>query len=112
MIQRIVKTKDFDKGVAKLDSKTIQKLKQIIHELCEFKITNQYHNHLLQNTDQVYELHVKPNVLLTYKYFNEEVLEITLKLLDLDNHDKLDRKDYSKVELYENEKELNLENLK
>lgn len=51
--ENIVETGQYKQGVKKLIKKhkteTLNSLKQIIEDLCNFKITTQYHNHKLTN---------------------------------------------------------------
>ena len=75
----------FIKGFKQLQkdhqNKIINKLKTIIEELVEYKVTTQYRNHTLSNGN--YELHVDGDVQLTYVYRDNRLV---LVLLDLSNH--------------------------
>lgn len=86
-VQDIVLESSYKKGIKSLSKKkdydTISKLKSIIKKLQTFEISTQYKNHVL--SDGRYELHVKGDVLLVYKYVTN-ILYIDLVLLDLTNH--------------------------
>lgn len=72
-------------------TRTLIKLLKIVKELANFEVTTQYKNHKLQNTNPViWELHVEPNILLTYRYV-EDGLIIDLKLYNVVDHDSLNR---------------------
>lgn len=98
--ENIVETRQYKQGVKKLIKKhkteTLNSLKQIIEDLCNFKITTQYHNHKLTNLD-AYELHVnnEGDVLLIYRYSGSALI-ISLHLIDLTDHKELKNPDYKK----------------
>lgn len=98
--ENIVETTQYKQGVKQLIKKhkteTLNSLKSIIDDLCEYKITTQYHNHKLTNID-AYELHVnnEGDVLLLYRYSGNALI-ISLQLIDLTNHRELKNKKYQK----------------
>ena len=98
--ENIVETGQYKQGVKKLIKKhkteTLNSLKQIIEDLCNFKITTQYHNHKLTNLD-AYELHVnnEGDVLLIYRYSGNALI-ISLHLIDLTDHKELKNPDHQK----------------
>lgn len=61
-----------------------------IKKLINFEITSQKSNHRLKNSD-LNDLHIRPNVILLYKY-SGEALVITLELHNIVDHDELNRK--------------------
>ena len=98
--ENIVETTQYKQGVKQLIKKhkteTLNSLKSIIDDLCEYKITTQYHNHKLTNID-AYELHVnnEGDVLLLYRYSGNALI-ISLQLIDLTNRRELKNKKYQK----------------
>ena len=98
--ENIVETTQYKQGVKQLIKKhkteTLNSLKSIIDDLCEYKITTQYHNHKLTNID-AYELHVnnEGDVLLLYRYSGNALI-ISLQLIDLTNHKELKSPAYQK----------------
>lgn len=118
---RIVATKLFESGVAKLKKKhedaAIDKLYQIVKELSEFKVTKQHKNHPLKNADGHKDIHVvHGKVILIYKYLgdgesvDECALMITLRLHDVVNHTQLDN--YNQKKYKAKADEYDIENIK
>ena len=98
--ENIVETSQYKQGVKQLIKKhkteTLSNLKQIIDDLCNFRITTQYSNHKLTSID-AYELHVnnEGDVLLVYRYSGDALI-ISLQLIDLTNHKQLKNPNYQK----------------
>ena len=89
-VKNIISSSSFKKGLLKLKKKHLYKdilrLKEIIEKLKNFEISNQYKNHPLKGKWKGYnELHVRDDLLLIYKYIDED-LYIYLELKDLTNH--------------------------
>lgn len=98
--ENIVETSQYKQGVKQLIKKhrteTLSSLKQIIDDLCNFRITTQYSNHKLTSID-AYELHVnnEGDVLLVYRYSGDALI-ISLQLIDLTSHKQLKNPNYQK----------------
>lgn len=89
-VRNIISSPSFKKGLLKLKKKhrykDIIRLEEIIEKLRFFKISSQYRNHPLNGEWKGYnELHVRDDLLLIYKYINDD-LYIDLELKDLTNH--------------------------
>lgn len=68
-------------------NKTLEKLLKIISDLANFKVSTQYKNHKLKDTD-LHDIHVEGDVILLYRYIGDAVL-VSLELSDVTNHDSL-----------------------
>lgn len=89
-IRRVIEESGYKKGIKKLIKKhLIEELKDVIEikeKLKRFEIPSQYRNHPLNGEWKGYnELHVRDDLLLIYKYINDD-LYIDLELKDLTNH--------------------------
>lgn len=99
MVDKIYLTAQFRKGLKELKKKhnqtAIDRLDEIITKLKNQEIDTQYDNHKLIST-VVRDIHIEPNLILLYRYKNEEMLIISLELNNLVNHGELDRKSNKK----------------
>ena len=89
-IRHIIEESGYKKGIKKLiKNYRIEELRTIIEikeKLKKFEISSQYKNHPLKGKWKGYnELHVRDDLLLIYKYIDED-LYIDLELKDLTNH--------------------------
>lgn len=91
-INKVIPSSSYTKGYKQLVKEhrkdVIDKLRDILRDLRDFKVDTQYKNHPLDN--KRYELHITGDVLLTYKY-DTGILYCDLILLDLTNHKNLNK---------------------
>lgn len=90
---RIFVHSDFESDLDILTKKEAMKLSKIVDELFERLVTTQYKNHPLKNAAGLQDLHISDKIILMYKYDDKkDLLDITLRLVDVTNHDELQRK--------------------
>ena len=95
MIDKILCTSQYMNGVKKLQDKhrtdVLMKLDSIVLQLRKKEITKQYRNHPLQGKEAsgAWELHVTGDVLLVYRYDTDDCLIVSLKLLNLTDHNNI-----------------------
>ena len=91
---QIVTTPLFEKGIKLLQKKhlndVIKDIKETIIKLANYEISTQKSNHRLTNTD-VNDIHIRPNIILLYRYDVNNALIVELKLLDITDHDGSDK---------------------
>lgn len=110
LVDRVVMTKLFERAVKELSKKNrsdvLKELKDVIIKLGKYEISSNKKNHPLKNAEWHLDLHLDGgNLILLYKYFNEEVFEIDvykaslerfLRLQDIVNHKQLSNYDIKK----------------
>lgn len=109
-VDRVVMTKLFERAIKALSRKNkvdvLKEIKDTIIRLGNYEISSNKKNHPLKNAEGHLDLHLEGgNLILLYKYFNEEVFEIDvekksldriLRLQDIVNHTELDNYDKRK----------------
>lgn len=97
-VDKVITTKQYDRSYNKLKkdhrNDVIKDINNTVDDLINLKINTQKSNHRLTGTD-VNDLHIRGDVLLLYRYSNN-VLTISLQLIDLTNHNKLKNSAYQK----------------
>lgn len=92
-VDNIVMTTSFEKGIKKLkknhQSDVIADIRDIVKKLAKFEITTQLSNHPLTNSNGQKDIHIRPNIILLYKYTDNGKLLISLELHDIVSHDQL-----------------------
>lgn len=122
-VDRVVMTQLFEKAVKSLSKKkktnVLKELKDTIIKLGNYEIGSNKKNHPLKNAQGHLDLHLEGgNLILLYKYFNEEVFEIDvdekslqrfLRLQDIVNHTQL--KNYDVKKYYRDTKEVDIDTI-
>lgn len=92
-VDNIVMTTSFEKGIKRLkknhQSDVIADIRDIVKKLAKFEITTQLSNHPLTNSNGQKDIHIRPNIILLYKYTDNGKLLISLELHDIVSHDQL-----------------------
>ena len=92
-VDNVYLTQKFKDGVKQLRkdhrTKELEKLNEIIKELETFSVGKKYKNHSLGN--HTFDLHVTGDIVLLYRYLEDEMLILSLELSDLVNHKELNR---------------------
>ena len=90
-VRNVIETPSYKRGLKQLERK--HKYKEIldvyntIEKLRTFQITNQQSNHGLKGNKSDYkDIHIRGNIVLLYKYVNDDIY-IDLELKDLTDHD-------------------------
>ncbi len=85
---KIIYSKIFKKSVKKLSKTDLQKTKEIIKKISNGEILDKkYKNHfLIGNLKDYQECHIKPDLLLIYRYIDDE---LELYLHNIGSHSKL-----------------------
>lgn len=92
----VIVTNQYTKGQMKLakahNINALKRLKFAVDTLSAMEeLPSGYRPHKLKGVDNTWECHITGDVLLTWRYVNNELI-LELHLLNLTNHDKLDRK--------------------
>lgn len=109
-VKRVVMTDCFENAVKMLfkkhKAKVIKELKEVIIKLGNYEVSTAKKQHALKNAKGHIDLHLDGgNLILIYKYINEDTVELhiddkalerTLKLQDIVNHKELARYDVKK----------------
>ncbi len=84
----LVYSRSFKKSLKKLNQNDLKKTKEVLEKLSDGKkLEKKYKNHSLTgNLKEYKECHIKPDLLLIYRYF-EDYLE--LYLYDIGSHSEL-----------------------
>ena len=97
-VNKVITTKQYDRAYNKLKkdhrNDVIKDINETVDNLIYFNVSTQKSNHPLKGLD-VNELHIRGDVLLLYRYSNN-ILTISLNLIDLTNHRELKNKKYQK----------------
>lgn len=97
-VDKVITTKQYDRSYNKLKkdhrNDVIKDINETVDNLIYFNVSTQKSNHPLKGLD-VNELHIRSDVLLLYRYSNN-ILTISLNLIDLTNHTELKNKKYQK----------------
>lgn len=97
-VDKVITTKQYDRSYNKLKkdhrNDVIKDIDNVVDNLINLNISTQKSNHSLTGID-VNDLHIRGDVLLLYRYSNN-VLTISLQLIDLTNHKHLKNPDYQK----------------
>lgn len=93
-VNRVLMTSQFFRGFKQLQKQRrftdIDEVKKVIDKLVKLESVDSYGPHPLNASRDITELHVKPDVLLLYRY-EGSLLKLDLYLEGLTNHDDLNR---------------------
>lgn len=90
-VRRIIECPGYIRGLKRLKNKhkyeEILDVLDMVDRLRTFQITNQKSNHKLKGNKNDYkDIHIRGNLILLYKYVNDDIY-IDLELKDLTDHD-------------------------
>lgn len=110
LVDRVVATNFFKKAVKLLSKKkktnVLKELKETIIKLGNYEIKGNKKNHPLTNAEGHFDLHLEGgNLILIYKYFNEEVFEIDVSQVSIERILRLqDVVDHKQLKGYDSKK--------
>lgn len=97
-VDKVITTKQYDRSYNKLKkdhrNDVIKDVNNVVDDLINLNISTQKSNHPLTGID-VNDIHIRGDVLLLYRYSNN-VLTISLQLIDLTDHKHLRNPNYQK----------------